>query len=170
LPYDESCFRGAVPEGRDLGLSYIGSGTRHRKLYMDVAQHSGLPVAGHIHNRLLRGGPDFSAMADIYGRSKIIFNNGWHEEGEAIITARVGEAVMSGALLLQEDGAPVEDYLVPFVHYVPFANLHQFIALAQFFLGEEDWRKKIAADAHHFWCKYYSGSLFWKTALAKLNL
>lgn len=170
LPYCESFFRGGAQDGRDLGLTYIGSGTRNRKLYMDVAHHSGLQVSSHIHNRLLKGGPDFSAMADIYGRSKIIFNNGWNDEGEAILTGRMGETILSGALLLQEYGAPIDDYLVPFVHYVPFANMHQFIAMAQFFLSEEEWRKKIATDAYHFWRKYYSSSLFWTTALERLNL
>ncbi len=173
LPFGESIFRGASQEKRDLDISYIGSGHRNRRLYMDVARHSGLRVSGHIHDHdrpLSQEAPGLSTLADIYGRSKIIFNNGWHDDGEAIITGRIGEVILSGAMLLQEHGAPIHDYMVPFVHYVPFANMHQFIAMAQFFLSEENWRQKIAVDAHRFLREHYSTALFWKAALGRLNL
>jgi spore maturation protein CgeB len=87
-----------------------------------------------------------------------------------IVTARVIEALCAKGLLLEEIGSDVEELLVPFIHYVPFSNLHQFVAYSQYFQKHEDRRQEIA-DAGHDWSqKHFSSKQFWAQLIRRLEL
>ncbi len=166
-PYDEELLA-STGAPRDIGLGYIGGVHRERGLFMDVAKHSGIPTYAHLHQREKNKALDLAGYADILRRSKMFFNNGYRDPGDDILTAHIPEAIMAGSLLIQEVGSPIDEYLVPFVHYVPVSNLHQFVATVQFLCEDEPRRAALADQAYRFWKEHYSTTLFWRTAIARL--
>jgi len=147
---------------RDIDLSFVGSDTRHRRLFLEAAAAAGVKTLCRFHNRLRSNTPTLEEFARILGSSKLSFNNGWVTNGEMIITARVSEIILAGGVLLEEAGAPIDDYLVPFVHYVPVDNIHQFVAYSKFLLEDDERRAKIAGEARRFWMEHYSSNRFWR--------
>ncbi len=169
LPYHEPTFTPAAAK-RDIGFSYVGSGTRGRHYFALAASLSGLPSHLNLHERRRDAAPNMEEYSAIFRRSKTTFNNGWVNERTHIVTGRLGEAVLAGTLVFQEVGAPVEDFLVPFVHYVPVANAHQMVAYCQYFLEDEARRSRIADGARSYWLQQYGSARFWATVLDRLGL
>jgi len=160
LPFHEPTF---VPgEIRDIDLSYSGSDTRQRRMFVDAAARTGLRTECIIHDRTRENAPSIEGFARILGRSKLVFNNGWLNFNDSIITGRVAETILSGAVLIQEIGAPLDDYLVPFVHYIPVANLAQFVAYCRVLVEDEARRDALARSAREFWLEHYASRRFWQ--------
>jgi hypothetical protein len=160
LPFHEPTF---VPgEIRDIDLSYSGSDTRQRRMFVDAAARTGLRIKCIIHDRTRENAPTIEGFAAILGRSKLVFNNGWLNFNDSIITGRVAETILSGAVLIQEIGAPLDDYLVPFVHYIPVANLAQFVAYCRVLVEDEARRDAVARSAREFWLDHYASRRFWQ--------
>lgn len=168
VPYSEATFGGCHGGERDLNLTYVGNDSRFRGLFVNVARLCGLPIYSRIHNRERSVAPDLDEYVSILGRSKVIFNNGWRPRGDSVLTARFFESILSGALVLQETGTCVDDLFVPFIHYVPVANLHQFVIFSQFFLEEEERRAKICREAYRFMVDHYSSAQFWKVIVMRM--
>jgi len=160
LPFHETTF--APGAARDIDLSFIGSDQRDRRLFLRAAADAGLKTLGRFHNRARSEAPDLTEYVSLLGRSKLTFNNGWVHNGDSIITGRVGEAILSGAVLIQEVGTPIDDYLVPFVHYVPVANLVQLVVFCQFLIENDELRARISNEARIFWQARYASSRFWQ--------
>lgn len=169
LPFHEQTF---APEGaieRDLDLSYVGSrNSRNRIAFIDAAAAGGIKVFARYHNRMRHDAPSIEQYAVIMKRSKMVFTNGWIDSGDDIITGRVGETVLAGACLLHEVGTPINDYLVPFVHYIPVANISQFVAYCQFLAEDSEARATIAGAGRSFWLANYSSAAFWATVHERL--
>jgi len=160
LPFHEPTF---VPgEIRDIDLSYSGSDTRQRRMFVDTAAGAGLRTECIIHDRTREKAPTIEGFARLLGRSKLVFNNGWLNCNDSIITGRVAETVLAGAVLIQEIGAPLDDYLVPFVHYIPVANLAQFVAYCRVLVEDQARRDAIARNAREFWLEHYASRRFWQ--------
>jgi hypothetical protein len=165
LPIDAATF--AVRRDRDIDIGYSGGNTRERGMFLDAAADAGLRTKCWFHNRTRRQCPSIQEFADLLGRSKMAFNNGWVSNGESIITARVGEVIVAGAVLLQEVGSPIDDYLVPFVHYVPVANITQFVAFCQFLAEDDERCSALASGASEFWRAHYGSDSFWRYVAQK---
>jgi len=160
LPFHEPTF---VPgDVRDIDLSYSGSDTRQRRMFVDAAAQAGLRTECIIHDRTREKAPTIEGFARLLGRSKLVFNNGWLNHQDSIITGRVAETILSGAVLIQEIGAPLDDYLVPFVHYIPVANLAQFVAYCKVLVEDNERRDAIAQTAREFWLEHYASRRFWQ--------
>src|SRR4029450_6585293 len=75
LPFHEPTF---VPRAvRDIDLSYSGSDTRQRRMFVDAAASAGLRTECIIHDRTREKAPTIEGFAQLLGRSKLVFNNGW---------------------------------------------------------------------------------------------
>jgi len=159
----------AARHDRDVDIGYSGGNTRQRRMFLDAAADAGLRTECWFHNRSRGQCPSVEEFADLLGRSKMAFNNGWVYNGESIITARVGEAIAAGAVLIQEVGSPIDDYLVPFVHYVPVANITQFVGFCQFLAEDDERRSALARDASDFWREHYSSDGFWRCVAQKCS-
>lgn len=155
-------------EKKDIGLSYIGSDTRERSTFMAAAEAAGLDTLIRMHDRRRETAPDTEEFASLLARSHLSFNNGWQSEGPAIITGRVAETILAGGVLVQEIGSALDDYLVPFVHYVPVSNTHQLVAYSRFLLAHDEHRTRIADEGRKFWLEHYRSERFWAKALAIL--
>lgn len=92
----------------------------------------------------------------------MVFSNGIISNNLRIVTARVFETIWSGALLFEESGSDADKFLVPFVHYVPFANAHQLVAFAQFFGKHEDRRRAIADRGKAHLDTHFAPDIFWE--------
>lgn len=172
LPFHEADFEG-VPT-KDIDLGFIGSRPsfvlRARNLYYYAAEACGIDTRLLIHSRLAEDSAGTRDYATFLQRLKLTFNNGfvWYIPGEkCIITGRIAESILSRCLLLQETGSPIDDFFVPYVHYIPVANIHQFVAFSQFMLKHEEVRHRIVEDARSFHQTHYSSSLFWRELLAR---
>jgi len=71
-------------------------------------------------------------------------------------------------LVLQQSGAPVDQFFVPFIHFVPVTNIDQMISFARFFLENEAWRARIVDAARGFWDEHYSTASSWRFICRKL--
>jgi hypothetical protein len=147
---------------RDIDIGYCGGDRRQRRTYMAALADAGLKTECKFINRLRGESYSREEYNDLLGRSKLAFNNGWIRNGESIMTGRIGEVLTSGALLIEEDGSAINDYLVPFVHYVPVANVAQFVCFSQFLAENDEVRSAIARDGQAFWREHYSGDRFWQ--------
>jgi hypothetical protein len=166
LPFHEATFHAHAK--KDIDLSYIGSDNRNRRDFIEAAMRHGINCTSFFHNRRRDQAPSLEEFTNVLGRSKMTFNNGWIPYGINIITGRVGESILSSATLLQEVGSPIDDYLVPFVHYVPVAGLHQFVCFAQFLVEDDGRRQRMAEECRSFWLEHYSSQLFWNKVLTML--
>src|SRR5215472_5296052 len=129
VPFHEPTFCPDETAERDFDLSYVGSrNSRNRSLFIEAAMSRGVEGFVCFHDRRRDTAPTLPEYASILKRSKMVFTNGWIDSGEDIITGRAGEAILAGACLIHEVGSPISEYLVPFVHYLPVANLAQFVA------------------------------------------
>ena len=164
-PIDAATF--AVSRDRDIDIGYSGGNTRERGMFLDAAADAGLRTKCWFHNRSRSQCPSVQEFADLLGRSKMAFNNGWVHNGESIMTGRVGEVIAAGAVLLQEVGSPIDDYLVPFVHYVPVANIAQFVSFCQFLAEDDERRSALARDGSDFWREHYGSDGFWRCVAQK---
>lgn len=169
VPFHEETFRPDQAAAREFDLSYVGSSkSRNRRDFLEAALSRGVHGLVRFHDRQGDHATTLSEYASVLKRSKMVFTNGWIDNGEDIITARAGEAILAGACLIHEVGSPINDYLVPFVHYVPVANLAQFVSFCQFLAEDDERREYIAQQGHAFWLENYSSKAFWATVNHKL--
>lgn len=160
IPIYAEGFPGA--QDRDIDIGYCGGERRQRRTFLAALADAGLKTECKFINRLRGQSYSREEYNDLLARSKLAFNNGWIRNGECIMTGRIGEVLTSGALLIEEDGSPINDYLVPFVHYVPVANVAQFVCFSQFLAENDEVRSAIARDGWEFWRQHYSGDRFWQ--------
>ena len=166
LPFDAPRFAPRDGEGRDIGLLFAGSRTRHRDLWCAFAERAGLPLHAVLTDRTRAHSPDTEAFIALHRRAKVVLNNGVISSKVNIVTGRVFESMLAGALLLQQDLEALKRYYVPFVHYLPFANAAQMTALARYMLDHEDEREAMAEAALTWTRRWFSPDRYWRRVLA----
>lgn len=166
FPIHEQFFEPACE--KDYGISCVGSNTRNRMDWMAPVLASNVPVSFYLHDRLKKNAPSSDEYFDILKRSRLVFNNGYISELLNITTGRFFEGVISRALVLQERGSPIDEFFVPFIHYVPVTCVDQVISYAQFFLENEEWRSRITDAARSYWDEHYSSKMNWSHICWKL--
>ena len=153
----------------DFDVGYAGSRSRNRELFLCAAILGGLKVHSVFHDRRAN-----QMNSETYRQTmrlcKMTFNNGYIDYRKSIMTGRVFEAVIARSLLLQEDGGQIANFLVPFIHYIPVANIHQFVIFAQFFAKHEEYRLRITEAALQFHRSHYSAELFWRALVGMVRL
>jgi hypothetical protein len=53
------------------------------------------------------------------------------------------------------------------VHYIPVANIHQFVIFSQYFRKHEPVRSRLARDASEFYRAHYAAKRFWQALKAR---
>ncbi|WP_173982443.1 glycosyltransferase [Magnetospirillum sp. SS-4] len=168
LPFDAGMFDGP-PVEKDQSYFLVGTNSRYRLTLLNAARSSGLDGIGLIHDRRADQVPSYDAYVEAIKRSKTTINNGRVSENNYIITGRVTEAILARSVVLEDAGSPLDDYYVPFVHYMPFSTYHELIFLIQFFEAEPERRDRMTGAAHAFWSGHYSSGRFWSQVLARLG-
>ncbi|MEO0034652.1 MAG: hypothetical protein RLZZ501_675 [Pseudomonadota bacterium] len=167
LPFAESAFHPGAE--KTAGVNCLGSPWRDRHVWLAALLAAGVPVDAMFHDRRRCNALSSEEYLARMGRAKFVFSNGTVAEGESILTGRTFEAILSECLLFYEVGSPIDDFMVPFVHYVPVANIDQLITFSRFFLEREDLRRRIAAAGRRYFLERYGSGLFWRHVAARLG-
>ena len=102
-------------------------------------------------------------------RAKLTVNSGRINEIEAF-KGRSIEAIGSGVLNLECDNTLLPRLYIPFIHYVPVANLDQAVQFARFFKANPDWRARIAEAGRVFHAAHYHHDAIWSAIWATAGL
>ncbi|NOZ26199.1 MAG: glycosyltransferase [Nitrospirae bacterium] len=83
-------------------------------------------------------------MAEVYSRSRIVFNNAVNND----LNMRVFEVLCSGSLLLTDeaDGSGLTDLFKDRKHLVIYHDKDELVELVKYYLDNDDEREKIAAE------------------------
>ena len=168
IPFDEHRFnRGTV---RDIGLGFCGGKGRRRDDFLSFAEQCGIPTTTHfVDDKKYLNEVEFR---DFLTRSKITFSNGYvgtiDGMPHSVITGRIAESILSGSLLVYESGSQIDDYFVPFVHYIPVDNIHDLVHSCRYLLNHEEKRAEMANEAYSFLTEHYSSKKFWNCVTQRL--
>jgi hypothetical protein len=163
-------FQPLAPADRSIDLCVIGSLNRGREFYAKIMEGSGFPGLYLVHDRSSAKALSVSDYRAHLCRSRMVFNNGTITANQRILTGRAFETIYSGALLLEESGNDLDQLYLPWVHYLPFANVHQLTALAQYVQVREDIRQAITERALAWTRTYFAPADFWRHLRARLAL
>lgn len=161
-PADESQWLNKIVP-KDIQLGFWGGKGRRRTDYLDFATNCG--IATKIVYREDVGRKPFEEYVEFLLRSKISFTSGFTGiaagRRTGIMTYRIWESILAGALLIHESGSQIDEFLVPFVHYVPVDSVHELVHYSRFLLDNQNVIKNISATALSFYMEYYSSTKFW---------
>ena len=146
---------------RDLDFFFAGSADlNHTQLVHRVAEVFESKVV-RINNAVPAPAPlsagDYLAHLR---RAKLTVNSGRVNEIETF-KGRATEAIGSGVLTLDCDGTLLSRLYIPFIHYVPVANLDQAVQFARFFKANPDWLTRIAEQGRVFHATHYHHDALW---------
>jgi len=153
---------------KTVDLLYAGSRTRNRDFWCAHAATAGIDmtvVIGDRRKELAQSEPDFYEML---GRAKLALSSGFVTPQLDIVVFRPFEAAASGAVTLH-NGRALERCFVPYVHYLPFDNVHELVALTRFLLADEARRQRIREAARQFRHDHYRDELFWRAIFGRLK-
>lgn len=170
LPMDAALFAAPPGEEKEFDAAVVGGNTRSRRELLELLQAHGVAVAACLHHRLTRNSPTLEQYGLFTRKGRLTVNTGRVEKTRAlsIVTGRCFEAVLARTVLLEEVGSRLSDVLLPFVHYVPFANADQLVSFARFLLRNEDYRRRIAEQAFDWHHRHYGAERFWPALLGRL--
>ena len=148
---------------RDISLGFWGSKARRIPDYLGFATKCGIDTNILYREDVGRG--QFGDYVDFLLRSKITFSSGWTGivagRRTGLMHYRIWESIRAGALLINECGSPIDEFLVPFIHYVPVDNVHELVHYSRFLLDNEKISESISTAAHSFYKEHYSSTKFW---------
>jgi hypothetical protein len=168
LPFEEAMFQPLRPEDRSIDLCLIGSLNRGREYYAKIMEGSGFPGRYLVHDRSAAQALSVADYRAHLAASRMVFSNGTITANQRIVTARVFEIIYSKALLLEESGNDLDQLYVPWVHYLPFANVHQLTALAQYVQAREDIRQAMTERALAWTKTHFSAADFWQNMRTRM--
>lgn len=163
VPQDERLFR---PSDKEIDVSFVGTkngyGTRQRYLNFLSGRFPVYISGGQREHRLTIEG-----YAGVLGKSKITIN--FPDKPDGIIQAkcRIYEAMLSGAMLLEQSNEAIKKWFEPMVHYVPFDGEQDLLDKINYYLHHPDERDKIVANATLKMKTDYSSANWWNTVLEK---
>ncbi|NBR37106.1 MAG: hypothetical protein EBT80_07080 [Chitinophagales bacterium] len=167
-PFDEGRFRTRTE--RTIGLGFCGGKGRRRDAFLSFARECGIPTDAHFVDD--KGYLNEADFYDFMSRSKITFSNGHVGTIDglprSVLTGRIAESILSGSVLVYESGSQIDDYLVPFVHYIPVDNVHELVHACRYLLKNDAQRVEMANKALSFVDTHYSSKDFWNCVTRQL--
>ncbi len=168
VPLAPDTFAPFAPDHKDADICLLGTLNRGREVFQTYFEGAGLTGHYRLHNRT-----DHVLATDDYrrltARSRMVINTGVISANHRIVTLRVFESVLAQAVLLDESGSEINQLFQPFVHYLPFSNVHQAIKLAQYMIRHEDRRRAMARRASEWYHRYFAGDRFWAASFGALG-
>jgi len=122
-----------------------------------------------MHGREKSKAPDFAGYLKFLTDALMVFNTGYMHPTMSCVTFRVFEAINAQALLFEEVDSDINDFFVPFVHYIPYSNIHELVQLAQFFIVHPDKAASIAQAAHAWLRSQITFADFWNAVSYRLG-
>ena len=147
---------------RDIPMSYVGSSRPERLTAIDFLHKSGIDTyqtGGEREQNI-----STEQYAQILMRSKITLS--FARSGYSHVTnARVFEATMCGAMLLEQESFETAKLFIPFVDYVPYLSYKDLAEKAKYYLEHDYERQEIANRGCKKAQEHYSANRFWKLVL-----
>jgi hypothetical protein len=172
LPYADEVLDWELMENKDIDFCFIGSNIRNRTEFCSKVKETELVTHINIHTRFRTEASSIKDYFKTFCRSKTVFNTGFtcYFEGEKVwmVTGRAVETILCKALLLEEDGAALSDYFLPWRHFIPVTDAHEVAIYAQFFAKNEEYRRRIVESAFAMHRSHYSSAAFWRAVLSRL--
>ena len=72
--------------------------------------------------------------------------------------------------MYEHNNSLMYDYFIPFIHFIPVSNVHQFMCYSQFFLENEDLMTSMTKSTKEFYINHYSSKKFWTKLIEKLSI
>lgn len=88
--------------------------------------------------------------------------------GARILTARTLEVPLAGGVLVEEDNQDTRYFLRAGIDFVPFETMPDLAALLPALLADAARRRALAAAAHDWVTRYFTGDYFWTGLLGRL--
>lgn len=163
VPKDPTYFNNQGND-RDIAISYSGSPKKNRLLRIRYLEKNGISVlSGGGERQEHRATAEY---ANIYKRSKIALSFS-RANLSHVVNARPFEAMLCGAMLLEQENFELPKMYVPFVDYVPYVNNKDLLRKTRYYLVHEDERKKIAKNGTEKTRTLYSAERFWDLVIEK---
>ena len=170
-PFNTLNFSGKATYFKTIDFFFDGGNTRDRsKLLSRIARMKSIKTKINLHDRSAILAPTYADYVTSMNDAKIGFSNGYINSETSIITDRIAENILAKSLILYESGSELEEFLIPFRHYIPIRNAHEIVIYTQFFLKNEHWIKIITSEALEFYLKNYSSAIMWKKFVEKTLL
>jgi len=112
------------------------------------------------------GGDHFSTQeyADRYKMSKIALSFS-RARGMNVVNARPFEAMLCGAMLMEQDSPELAKLYTPYVDFIPWTDEVDLLNKARYYLDHDDERLLIATNGRIKTEKLYSAKTFWSEVL-----
>ena len=149
-----------------IGISFVGATNFLLRIMMLAGAMKALPemfVAAGA-GRLDRVAT-MEDYAELLRQSRLTINISLHGERDRIITGRVWEAVLSGAVVLDQANDCTGYFFEPYRHFVPFADLPELVHVAGVLARHDDLRREIAASAIDWHRRHFDGARVWDSIL-----
>lgn len=133
--------------------------TGYRTFWLTIAQTVGLPVQ---RGQKFMGEAGWSPLERYaaYRQAKTMMPSvlrfALRPGSPSPVTDRTFEALLSGALLVQESPSDLSHYFIPGLHYLPFSSLAELSAVVQFIWEHPQEAEAIRRCGHAFACERYS--------------
>jgi len=167
-PEDSSLYH--YEDNKDIDVSFMGSieKYRDRMSFIDLAKQLDCNI--YIGGGQRTGRLTPNQYADIIRRSKIGINFAMSQTGVFYqAKGRIFEYTACGGLLLESKNPSVLDFYEPNKDYVPFDDLIDLLDKIEFYLNNEDERKKIAEQGYRTFMENWTGQKYWKTLMESIN-
>jgi|GEM_PF-3614215 len=149
---------------REIDVSYVGTPKNDRLARVNYLIDSGQLViytGGERQKHLT-----VKEYADMYRKSKITlsFSRAVYSH---VINARPFEAMLCGAMVLEEENFETPKLYTPYVDYVPYFSNKDLLEKARYYLEHDDERRAIARSGYAKTQSLYSAGRFWKLLIDK---
>ena len=156
---------------KDIDLGFWGGKGRRRTSYLDFASRCGVETSTVYREEV--GRKPMEEYVDFLLRTKISFTSGFTGiaagRRTGIMTYRIWESILARSLLIHESGCQIDDYLSPFIHYVPVDNVHELVHYSRYLLANEETSERISTAAYSFYMRNYSSTKFWNRLRDMIN-
>ncbi len=165
-PIDEQRFYD-LPPGADIDphALFVGSISNTpamlRMPWIAALGSAKAPIAIHDGDRQATTALSHEAYATAMRKAAMTYSLSSRNRNRSTIIGRQWEAVQSGTLLLEEGGSPLNEYFMPFRHYIPFDNLSEALAYTHYFLENREARDAVASRGATFRRRHYNTRRFW---------
>ena len=151
---------------RDISLSFCGNrNIGWRTNYLNALQQADIECieSGGI------GNCSFEDFSNTLKCSKLTINFSHTQSGRKTLKGRVMEALLCGALLLDEENEQTERYLTAYEHYIPFTDENDLIEKIRFYLADHVERQKIAQQGKKRAQQLAHPQFFWGAIMNRLS-
>lgn len=164
VPKDSRVFNNPNKE-RDIDIVFSGSYGYGREERQEAMLHLLNNNIKLVHGGS-EGGDHFTTeeYADRYKRAKLALSFSM-ARGMNVVNARPFEAMNCGAMLLEQESLELAKLYIPFVDYVPWTDKEDLLKKVNYYLENDDERKKIAENGWKKTQELYSAKTFWEQVL-----